>query len=303
MNLSSIKQEGKFKRKNSPSILFEVFFIILILGFLTPFWVNAQCPSYSGTITSTQPSCYGGSDGTITVSPPTGANPPFTYYIGSTGQYNNNVFTGLAGGKTYTLSAVDSKGCTINISYGYYLGQPVALGASPYTTQSPGCNLSNGNLYANANNGTPPYTYSLDGVNYYSNGGVFTNLPAGGYTLYIKDSKNCTLVYPYTLGPLASYNLSGGGSICNGSTTTLTLSGSSSGVSYQLRNNGVNAGTAQNGNGSALTFTVSSAGTYTVLATNTSTSCTAIMNGSVVITSSSPTVYTLSGGGLLFGNR
>jgi gliding motility-associated-like protein len=43
--------------------------------------------------------------------------------------------------------------------------------------------------------GTPPYQYSLDGINYQSEN-LFTNLGPGNYTLYIKDSGSCEAVYP-----------------------------------------------------------------------------------------------------------
>jgi|GEM_PF-4844194 len=274
----------------------SVFFLFLSVFFLNSQWAKAQCSTLSGTLSSTQPSCNGGTDGTITISSPSGGTAPYTYSVGGSIYQSSNTITGLAGGTTYTVFLKDSKGCITEINYGYYLGQPNALIASPYTSQSPGCNASNGNIYPNASNGTPPYTYSLDGISYTSTT-PFTNLPAGGYTVYVKDAKNCTIALNYTLGPLTAYTLSGGASICSGATATLTLSGSSTGVTYQLRNNGVNTGTAQNGTGSALSFSVTAAGVYTVLATNTSTNCTAIMAGSATVTTTTPTAYTISGGG------
>jgi len=42
--------------------------------------------------------------------------------------------------------------------------------------------------------GTPPYQYSLDGINYQSEN-IFTNLAAGEYTLYLRDDKQCDTSY------------------------------------------------------------------------------------------------------------
>ncbi|MCG8329136.1 MAG: gliding motility-associated C-terminal domain-containing protein [Chitinophagales bacterium] len=42
----------------------------------------------------------------------------------------------------------------------------------------------------NANGGSPPYEYSLDGINYQSEN-LFANLIAGEYTVYLRDSKQC----------------------------------------------------------------------------------------------------------------
>jgi hypothetical protein len=44
-----------------------------------------------------------------------------------------------------------------------------------------------GQIYAIASGGNPPYSYSIDGFNYY-NSGEFNNLSAGSYTVYVRDS-------------------------------------------------------------------------------------------------------------------
>jgi len=96
------------------------------------------------------------------------------------------------------------------------------------------------------------------------------------------------------------YSVGGGGSFCVGSTgPNVTLSGSQSGVNYQLKINGSNSGAAVGGTGGALTWTNQTiAGTYTVSATNGSTGCAQTMAGSTTVTSNPlPVVYTVAGGG------
>ncbi len=83
------------------------------------------------------------------------------------------------------------------------------------------------------------------------------------------------------------YAVTGGGSYCSGgSGVAVGLANSTSGVNYQLQLNGINNGGVVAGTGSAITFGLkTAAGTYTVVATNTSTNnCSLNMNGNAVIT-------------------
>jgi uncharacterized delta-60 repeat protein len=70
-----------------------------------------------------------------------------------------------------------------------------------------------------------------------------------------------------TLSSVPTFTLLGN-SFCQGGTGVVTLSGSQSGISYQLMNNGVNVGPPLLGTGSVLSFVGLEAGTYSVVATN-----------------------------------
>jgi RHS repeat-associated protein len=96
------------------------------------------------------------------------------------------------------------------------------------------------------------------------------------------------------------YTVSGGGAICSGGGTTINLSGSQSGVNYQLKIDGIDVGTVKAGTGGSLSWTnQGTGGTYTVIATN-SSGCVRVMNGSATITyNSPPTQYAAGGGGLI----
>ncbi|MEI6853028.1 MAG: hypothetical protein WCL06_09300, partial [Bacteroidota bacterium] len=80
-----------------------------------------------------------------------------------------------------------------------------------------------------------------------------------------------------------AYSVTGGGSYCaGGSGMPVGLSGSQTGVNYQLKRNGSSQGSPVAGTGSAITFgNQTTYATYTVVATNATTSCTATMTGSV----------------------
>ncbi|WP_421939937.1 DUF7507 domain-containing protein [Pedobacter sp.] len=82
------------------------------------------------------------------------------------------------------------------------------------------------------------------------------------------------------------YNVTASGSLCStGTSTVIGLDGSQSGVNYQLKRDGVNVGSVVAGTGSIISFpTTTTAGTYTVVATHGTTSCTVTMNGEKIIT-------------------
>jgi hypothetical protein len=98
----------------------------------------------------------------------------------------------------------------------------------------------------------------------------------------------------------AQYSVGGGGARCSdGPALNISLTGSESGINYQLKIDGVNSGSLVAGTGAALTWTnKTAAGVYTIVGTNASTGCVATMNGSATISVIQvPVTYTLSGGG------
>ena len=81
-----------------------------------------------------------------------------------------------------------------------------------------------------------------------------------------------------------TYSVTGGGSCVTSG--TITLSGSQTGVNYQLKKDGVNEGSVVAGTGSSLSWAGQTNGTYTVEATGTGSYCTTpvTMSGSAAIT-------------------
>ena len=128
--------------------------------------------------------------------------------------------------------------------------------------------------------------------------GIYTVVGINAITSCSSNMNNSATV---SINPLpTAYNVTGGGSFCSGgSGLAVGLSNSQSGVNYQLQLNSINSGSPIAGTGGALSFgTLTAAGGYTVVATNTTTGCTANMTGSVTITVNAlPTVYIVTGGG------
>ncbi|MEO6722735.1 MAG: T9SS type A sorting domain-containing protein [Ferruginibacter sp.] len=133
-----------------------------------------------------------------------------------------------------------------------------------------------------------------------------TQTSAGTYTVIATNATtNCTQVMTnnavITINELpVLYSVTGGGPYCAGSTGVMIgLEGSQGGINYQLRLAGVNTGSPVAGTGSAISFgTQTSAGTYTVVATNANTTCIQTMTGNAVVTINAlPPLYSVTGGG------
>ena len=108
------------------------------------------------------------------------------------------------------------------------------------------------------------------------------------YTVTVTNINGCsaTTTRVITVNPLPTlFTVTGGGSFCTGGPgLPVGLSGSQTGVNYQLQINGVNNGAPVAGTGSAFNFgTYTTVGTYTVVASSTSSGCSTSMTGSVSI--------------------
>ena len=91
-------------------------------------------------------------------------------------------------------------------------------------------------------------------------------------------------VTPNSCLPGATFNVAGGGTGCPGDTFPINVSGSESGRTYSLYTNGVFSGLTQVGTGGAISFAAqSTTATYSVLASNATTTCVGWMNGSPAI--------------------
>jgi gliding motility-associated-like protein len=129
--------------------------------------------------------CFGGNNASITLTT-TGGTAPYSYNW-SNGATSQNI-SGLASG-TYTVTVTDANGCVSNTSH--TISQPSqALSGVIAAFQNVSCyNISNGSITANANGGTPNYTYQ------WNNGATtptINGLASGTYTVTITDANGCT---------------------------------------------------------------------------------------------------------------
>lgn len=134
----------------------------------------------------TNVSCFGYADGKIEASPE-GGTPGYTY-IWSNGA-TTQIVTGLAPG-TYSLTITDSRSCTYSESI------PVVEPEFPLTASVEGNDIDcygekTGEVIFTASGGTPPLSYSVDGINFSTNS-IEIGLTAGTYNCIVSDKNGCT---------------------------------------------------------------------------------------------------------------
>lgn len=126
--------------------------------------------------------------------------------------------------------------------------------------------------------------------------GTVNALTVGTSNITYMFMPSCRAITTITVNSLpALQTVTGGGSFCaSGSGLPVSITGSETGVNYSLYN-GASLVTTVAGTGSAINFgTFTAPGTYTVLATNTTTTCTRTMTGSATIIVTAPVVPSVS---------
>lgn len=179
-------------------------------------------------------------DGTIRINA-NGGMGAYTYSLDDITYQSGNSFFNIAPG-TYTCWAKDYKGCkgTVSVTMGI---NPFVVTANIGTTNS--CNR-NGSIQLFRTGGTGPYKYSLNSINY-SSSNVFTGLPGGTYTGWVKDSKGCiaslagiTVVTGYEI--TATVIKTNSSTCVNNGTILLTAGSGTAPYTYSLDNINYQAG-------------------------------------------------------------
>jgi len=165
------------------------------LGCVTTVTLSISQPApLTLTLSSVQPSCFGGNNGTITASAGGGSG-PYQYNINSGPNQASNVFTTNITSGAYNITVIDSKGCTLTQSVIVTSPTQVTLAL---TSINAVCLGFNGVASVTANGGAGGYTYTwspMGGNNPQSNG-----VPTGNYTITVKDQNNCIAIGQISVG-------------------------------------------------------------------------------------------------------
>lgn len=230
-------------------------------------------------------------------------------YVWSSGQTTQSITINTA--SDYSAAITATNGCTA-------LTDPVSITANPelfnligggdYCSGSPAPSIQLSGSQLNVN-----YQLKLNsidiGTQFPGTGGVVNfgqQVSSGNYTVvatYIPTSCTATMngVINVNENPLPlEFGITGNSTFCSGSVGTLLgLSGSQTGVSYQLKRNGNAAGISVSGNGNSISFGQQMLpGSYSVTATNEITLCSFTFNSTLTVSeNNSPNVFALTGGG------
>lgn len=161
---------------------FHTFWIKDAAGFI--FLTSASFMDYCPRpflITNVVQTAYCGQNGSITVNASEGAV-PYQYSLDGITFQPGNQFNGLTP-DLYTVTVKDSDGLIAT----RLANVPNNCAVVTTVTTNATCGYNNGKIVAQASNGTAPYQFSVDGINYSANN-IFANLAAGNYTVYTKDA-------------------------------------------------------------------------------------------------------------------
>jgi hypothetical protein len=237
----------------------------------------------------------GATTGTLTITNPTQATYNGLYYrikyhtncddfYSASAQLTVNPNTSISGQPSNTQSCYAAVNNNFTVTAG---GQP-PIG---YTWQYSADGI---NGWANVVDGTPTNATYSDTTTATLN--VSGNIAAGTYYYKVIVHSNCgsdvtSNVATLTVNPLpnASLTVGGAGTICQGSSTNITVASSESGVNYQLRNNAdnTNVGSVVAGTGSTInlpTGNLNSTTTFNILATNATSGCSVQLSTTPTVT-------------------
>ncbi len=190
----------------------------------------ATIPTVNVTTTHVDPTT-GQSNGTITVTAPTGAGT--TYSKDGTNYQSSNLFSSLAAGNYTIYAKTGYYQCAYSTLVALGSVAPCTVSMTITTSKSNiTCSTSTGSITVTAPTGTG-YTYSKNGTTFQSSP-TFTGLASGTYTITVKDPNNCTNSNAYSTsitgaGPLFTAVKSLIQSQCSGCHTN---GGSSAGYNF-----------------------------------------------------------------------
>ncbi len=156
--------------------------------FTLPFTIN-EPDEIQFTVSSTEISCFGGSDGTVTIENVTGGVGTYEYSIDGVAYQASPTFTGLSVGM-YDAYVMDTNGCVISVPVEVFEPTPVDF---DFLVNDLTCFANNsGVIQLSASGGNGGYTYSNDNGATFQAGSTFFGLAAGNYDIVVQDVTGCT---------------------------------------------------------------------------------------------------------------
>jgi PKD repeat protein len=169
---------------------------------LNPALLITQPPVLSATLAKTNVTCFGGNDGTITISAPSGGYGTYEYSVngGGSWQASGNFTLLTPGAYNVLIRDAANTGCIVVLNNSYTISQPAQLAATVTKTDVTCKGANDGTItISSPSGGSGTYQYSVDGGGSWVASGNFVNLVPATYDVRIRDAANtaCSaILYP-----------------------------------------------------------------------------------------------------------
>jgi len=167
----------------------------------------AASPLSVSIVSSSMVSCFGGVNGSVTLSA-SGGTGTYEYSVnGGSSWQTPTAFANLTAG-LLDIRARDTNGCTGNNSFS--ITQPTALTSSIGSVTNTTCAQANGSATILGSGGTGPYTYQwFNSANQLAaSTNTLLNASAGNYQVTTTDVNACTIVKVVTIAPSTNVSFS-----------------------------------------------------------------------------------------------
>lgn len=119
----------------------------------------------------------------------TGGFKPYSFSINGQAAQASSLFNSLSAG-IYSIAVLDAKKCSATLAV-EIKNFTNALTATAVATQNSACQSPNGTLKIRPTGGLAPFSFRIDNGTS-SPDSIFSNLSHGTYSVFVRDSKNCT---------------------------------------------------------------------------------------------------------------
>lgn len=154
--------------------------------------ITGENTTVIGGVNSVIQKCFGNNSDILIDVSVTGGVSPYTYNWYATSNptvsiHSTEDLSNVSPG-SYRLEVKDANNCIFSKNFNVLAASQLTFTTSKVNIVDPGTNT--GSIIVNPNGGTGSYEFSTNGTNWQSDA-TFSNLAAGNYTVYVKDSNNC----------------------------------------------------------------------------------------------------------------